>query len=154
MIHVSRLCFGDDGAALTVVVESKEPDGNPDGLIRSLVVGESCDLMECLRIPDRKTGKEVYVDDIIRVYDMNVGCVCDEWKDCENESGKCEEHGEHFHENISDCENFLCEQVVEKSALGYFVKEDNGEYCPSLGADEIEVEVIGNIHQNPSLIHP
>jgi hypothetical protein len=41
---------------------------------------------------------------------------------------------------------------IVDDTLDIFCEEDTGEYCPSLGADEIELEVVGNIYKNPELL--
>ena len=99
------------------------------------------------------TGKEVYEGDVINVYDTERDCICNEWEDCEGEeSAEHKEHGEHIHKE-NECEQFICSQTVEFAySLGYFCDEDTGDFCPPLGADEIAVEVTGNIHNQPSLI--
>lgn len=102
---------------------------------------------------DRK-GKEVFDGDIVRVYDTERWCVCDDWEDCDapDDTG-CAEHGEHKHEKPHDCEKFICTQEVAWSEWGgYFCEEDTGEYCPALGADEIEMEIIGNMCESPELL--
>lgn len=107
--------------------------------------------MQYIRITDRN-GKKVFDGDIVRVYDINRCCECGDWQECEDKTAACEDHPghSHKHEEVTDCENFLCTQIVAPhSGLGYFSEEDTGDYCPSLGADEIEVEVIGNKYENP-----
>lgn len=51
-------------------------------------------------------------------------------------------------------EQYLCRQEVKasKESGGYYTIEDTGEYCPSLGSDEVNVEVLGNIYENPKLL--
>lgn len=75
-----------------------------------------------------KNDKEVYEDDVVDV------------KMAEDYGG---EDG-----------NLLCRQVVKWSKNGgYFSDEDTGEYCPCLGSEELEIEVVGDIHQNPELMN-
>jgi hypothetical protein len=61
------------------------------------------------------------------------------------------EHGEHKHDG--GCDDLICKQQIKWSDVGgYFCDEDTGDFCPPLGADEIEMEVIGNIYENPDLL--
>ena len=101
-----------------------------------------------------KNGKKIFEGSVVRVYDINRSCICESWEDCEGEMDEDhKEHGEHKHEKPTDCERLLCTQNVEwRPAGGYFCDEDNGDYCPLLGAEEIECEVIGNIYENPELL--
>ena len=100
--------------------------------------------MQYIGLKDRHE-KEVYDDDIVRVYDMEHGCECNNWDQCDT---PCEDHETHEHAKPEDCENYMCTQRVRRSrGTGYFCDEDNGEYCPCLGADEIEVEIVGHIYQ-------
>lgn len=102
--------------------------------------------MQYIGIHDRN-NKEVFDDDTVRVYDMNRWCECNDWSECED---GCTEHQTHKHENPEDCDNYLCTQKVGfDSGAGYFCSEDNGEYRPALSAYEIELEVIGNLYENP-----
>lgn len=101
-----------------------------------------------------KNKKETYEGDIVRVYDRERYCICNEWEDCDAPADfECKEHGVHKHENHGDCEQFICTQKVKWSEYtGYFCDEDTGEFCPSLASDEIEIEVIGNIIENSNLL--
>jgi len=44
------------------------------------------------------------------------------------------------------------QEVKSSYGSGYFCNENTGEFCPPLGADEMELEVIGNIYESPDLI--
>lgn len=77
-----------------------------------------------------KNGKEIYEGDIINVY-------------------KTEDHGG-YEEKSED--NLVCIQEVRWNC-GYFCKEDTGyDYCPTLNDEAIEMEIIGNIYENPDLL--
>lgn len=109
------------------------------------------EVMQFTGLLDRH-GKEIYEGDIVRVYDVERGCLCNDWEDCKapDDTG-CEEHGEHIHETPQSCDNFLCTQEV-KWACGYFCDEDTGDFCPPLANEEIEMEIIGNIYENSELL--
>lgn len=80
-----------------------------------------------------KNGKEIYEGDIVEV------------RMAEDYGGEFDEDGKL---------RLLCRQEVKisKESGGYYSEEDTGEYCPALGSDEIEVEIIGNFYENPELI--
>lgn len=101
-----------------------------------------------------RNGKKIFDGHIVRVFDEERYCVCDEWEDCEapDDTG-CREHGEHKHERPEDCEKFICKQLIKWSyGSGYFCDEDTGDFCPPLGSDEIQMEIIGDIFFNPELL--
>jgi uncharacterized phage protein (TIGR01671 family) len=61
-IHVPRLSFGDDGAALTVIIDTKTPEGYD----RGYVVGDNAVLEQFTGMHDC-TGQEMYDGDIVVV---------------------------------------------------------------------------------------
>ncbi len=84
-------------------------------------------------------GLPVYEGDVVKVYDVERGG-CGDCPICEKDEDElCEEM-------------YICTQTVKwNDYSGYFCEEDTGEFCPALGSDEIQMEVIGNILQNPEL---
>lgn len=88
-----------------------------------------------------KNGKEIYEGDIVGVYDTERGCGCDD----DNDKDSTEEHL---------CQSmYICTQQVRWSEYtGYSCDEDTGEFCPLLGSWEIQMEIIGNIYENPTLL--
>lgn len=87
-----------------------------------------------------KNGKEIYEGDIVKIWDMNRGC------SCEDKTGDGDKHLEH-------CECYFCTQEVKWNDIGgYFCDEETGDGCPALGAWELEIEIIGNIYENPELL--
>lgn len=76
-----------------------------------------------------KNGKEIYEGDVVNVYD---------------------------HERYDpDDALVLTQEVKWGEAGGYWCDEDMGnDFRPPLGADELELEVIGNIYENPELLKP
>ena len=107
-----------------------ETGGHANAPVRKGTVGQYTG------INDRK-GSKIFEGDIVKVFDINRGCLF-----CGDDDEHKDEEG-----NEMDCENFLCEQEVKWNEYsGYFADEDTGEYCPSLGSDEIELEIVGNKH--------
>lgn len=127
---------------------------DPDDYWHGLMLGQAPEgdvIMQYTGLKD-KNGKEIYEGDVIRVFDTNRVCICGEWDDCDSPAdGSCEKRGEHKHETVFDCDLLLCTQKVEWNC-GYFCTEDTGDYCPPLGDDYLELEVIGNIYENPELL--
>lgn len=115
-------------------------------------------VMPSTGLPSR-SGSLVYEGDIVRVFDTERYCICNEWDDCEGiedpldkRSAEHKNHGEHKHESPVDCGKYVCRQEVKWSSGGYFCDEDTGDFCPPLGAEEIELEVIGNRYENPEML--
>ena len=94
--------------------------------------GDELILMQYTGLKD-KNGKGIYEGDIVEV------------RMAEDYGGETDENGKL---------KLLCRQEVKPSeeSNGYFTDEDTGEYCPALGSDEIEVEIIGNIYENSELL--
>lgn len=89
-------------------------------------------LMQYTGIKD-KNKKEIYEGDVVEV------------RIPEEYGGDLDEDGK---------EQYLCRQEVKisKESGGYYTIEDTGEYCPALGSDEVNVEVLGNVYENPKLL--
>ena len=93
-------------------------------------------LMQYTGLKD-KNGKEIYEGDVIRVFDTNIGCeVCSE---------------DLLHDDDTYCDNHVCDQEV-KFNCGWFCEEEIGDFCPPLNYEYLELEIIGNIYENPELI--
>lgn len=108
-----------------------------DDLGFDMIGDDKCILMQYIGLKDRN-GKEIYEGDIVKVWDTNRYC------DCENS-----EDNDDF---ICDC-RYICIQEVKWSIYGgYFCDEDTGDFCPPLGSFEIAMEVIGNIYENKELL--
>jgi hypothetical protein len=85
-----------------------------------------------------KKGKHVYEGDIVKVYDSERHCDCEDI-----------DHDE-------PCEDqYVCTQTVKLNEEGgYVCEEDTGDFCPLLGADEIVLEIVADIYNavlTPSL---
>lgn len=104
-----------------------------------MIGDDKCELMQYTGLKD-KNGKEIYEGDIVKVFDYNRGC---------QECIDIEDREQNMHRD--ECENYLCTQEI-KWACGYFCDEDTGDYCPPLSDDEIQMEIIGNIYENKSLL--
>jgi len=87
-------------------------------------------------------GKDVFEDDVVRVYDT---------QNMPDEDYKQDDE-KLYKEQLED--SHMYDQVVKQSEYGgFFCDEDNGEYCPPLGSqDDVTIEIIGNIHDNKDLI--
>jgi len=97
-----------------------------------------------------KNGKEIFIRDIVRVYDTENGCICNDWEDCEE---NCREHEKHEHESYKDCEDFICTQEMEWD-FGFFCDSvsSDGYYQSISHEDHIELDIIGNIYENIDLL--
>lgn len=125
MINVPKLCFGEDGRALTITIGIKTSEGYD----KDLVVGETADLMQYTGIKD-SLGQEIYENDIVR-YEANDGEADDiiiavvKFDDDENETS-----------------------TISGFKLEYCDRDSRGE-------DELEdgiFQKLGNIYENSDLI--
>lgn len=93
-----------------------------------------------------KNGKEIYEGDIVMIYRQS------DYMEPDDYEGENEDDPKNEHWNMTNA--FVCKQEVKWNETGgYFCNEDTGEYCPPLGdQDDIVVEIIGNIYQNPELL--
>lgn len=155
MRHVSFIEFDAAGEIcnITLLAPPEDTKNGHYARFEERENGNNLILMQFTGLHD-KNGREAFGQDVVRVYDQNRYCICDEWEDCEGDgTSQHRNHGEHKHEAYEDCEKFLCTQEIKLSRQGgYFCNEDTGEFCPPLGAEEIELEIIGNIYGNPELL--
>lgn len=98
------------------------------------------EIMQFTGLLDRH-GKEIYEGDVIRVYRT------EEMPDKDDIP-----EGETIQELLDDAH--VCDQVVKwTNDGGYFCDEDTGDFCHPLGEqDELTLEIIGNVYENPSLL--
>lgn len=91
-----------------------------------------------------KNGREIYEGDIVNVY------YASEYLDPEDSENEENPKNEHWNKTNA----FICKQEVKWSKVGgYFCDEDTGEFCPPLGdQDELVLEIIGNVYQQPELL--
>lgn len=118
-----------------VSILQEAPESEYGTLVKNKITGvvgiERSHIMQYTGIKD-KNNKEIYEGDIIDVR------IPEDYGGTEDEEGRSQ---------------FLCRQKVEWSKTGgYFSDEDTGEYRPLLGSEEIEIEIRGNIYQNPELL--
>ena len=135
MYSPSSISWDRDGKTLWVC------DIHGTNTLEYELINPASELMQFTSLKDCK-GVEIYEGDIVEVYDTQRGC-----EECDLiEYGERNIHRE-------KCENYICTQQIKwNDYTGYFCEEDTGEFCPALGSEEIEMEIIGNIYENPELL--
>lgn len=84
-----------------------------------------------------KNGKEIYEGDVVRVYDSN-RCGYGDFEDDEHSAME---------------QDYICTQEIKWNPDGgYFCSVDTGDFCPPIGSEDLYLEIIGNIYENPELL--